>query len=79
MSYLLVLGYEGNLLYSDGGETLNSWLNKTSYQLNTFAKGIPPYGRFLKEGMEFVTLAFHIFFLTFTWHFIVAVKRCTKR
>lgn len=77
--YLLVLGYENNLLYKYSNENLNDWLSKISYQLNIFAKGIPPYGRFLKEGMEFVTLIFHIFFLTFTWHFIVAVKRCTKR
>jgi hypothetical protein len=77
--YLLVLGYEGNILYSTDVEVFNKALQNISSVLNTVAKGIPPYGRFLKSGMEFVTLIFHILFLTFTWHFIIAVKRCTKR
>lgn len=76
--YLLVLGYENNLLYQFD-ELTNEFINDKTLQLNLFAKGIPPYGRFLKEGMEFITLIFHIFFLTCTWQFIVAVKRRTKR
>ncbi|MDN3392861.1 hypothetical protein [Pseudoalteromonas sp. APC 3691] len=76
--YFSVLGYENNCLYKIY-EPLNEYIISIANIGNTFAKGIPPYGRFLKEGMEFVTLIYHIFFLMFTWHFIVAVKRCTKR
>ena len=76
--YFLILGYENNYVYKIY-EPLNEYIISISKNLNALAKGIPPYGRFLKEGMEFVTLIYHIFFLTFTWHFIVAVKRCTKR
>jgi hypothetical protein len=76
--YSLVLGYEANYLYKIY-EPANSTISTFMTHANSFAKVIPPYGRFLKEGMEFVTLFFHIFFLIFTWHFIVAIKRCTKR
>ncbi|KGJ97233.1 hypothetical protein, partial [Colwellia psychrerythraea] len=76
--YLLVLGYEGNCLYKIY-EPANKYISAFMTQANIFSKGVPPYGRFLKEGMEFVTLIFHAFFLIFTWHFIVAIKRCTKR
>ncbi|MBL4682455.1 MAG: hypothetical protein JKY88_17270 [Pseudomonadales bacterium] len=72
--YLLVKGYECNLLYIFI-EPGNGFIN----EVNLFAKGIPPYGKLLKEGMEFITLMFHLFFLTCTWQFIVAVKRRTKR
>tara|TARA_R110000851_G_scaffold280799_2_gene434161 strand:+ start:4741 stop:6273 length:1533 start_codon:yes stop_codon:yes gene_type:complete len=76
--YCLTLGYEFNLLYRIH-EPANGTINFIMTQLNNFAKGIPPYGKLLKEGMEFVTLLFHIFFLVCTWQFIVAVKRRTKR
>ncbi|MBH0076027.1 hypothetical protein I6F48_10690 [Pseudoalteromonas sp. SWYJ118] len=76
--YFAVLGYESNLLY-EIYEPANIYINYFMYQANLFAKGILPYGKLLKEGVEFVTLIFHILFLTFTWHFIVAVKPCTKR
>jgi hypothetical protein len=76
--YMLVLGYEYNLLYKFD-ESTNNIINKFMTQVNLFAKGIPPYGKLLKEGMEFTTLIFHVFFLTCTWQFIVALKRRTKR
>jgi uncharacterized protein YjbI with pentapeptide repeats len=76
--YMLVLGYEYNLLYKFD-ESTNNIINKFMTQVNLFAKGIPPYGKLLKEGMEFTTLLFHVFFLTCTWQFIVALKRRTKR
>jgi hypothetical protein len=76
--YCLTLGFESNLLYKIH-EPVNGDINFVMTQLNNFAKGIPPYGKLLKEGMEFVTLLFHIFFLTCSWQFIVAVKRRTKR
>jgi hypothetical protein len=76
--YLLVLGYEDNVLYQFNDVT-NINIDWFATQMNLFAKGIPLYGKLLKEGMEFVTLLFHIIFLTCTWQFIVAVKRRTKR
>ena len=76
--YCLTLGFESNLLYKIH-EPVNGDINFVMTQLNNFAKGIPPYGKLLKEGMEFITLLFHIFFLTCSWQFIVAVKRRTKR
>ena len=47
--------------------------------LNSFAKNIIPYQKFLKEGMEFVSLIFLLLYTVFIYHFIVAVKRRTKR
>jgi len=47
--------------------------------MNNFAKNIIPYQKFLKEGMEFVSLIFLLFYTVFIYHFIVAVKRRTKR
>jgi hypothetical protein len=71
-------GYKANLLYG-----ISPWLDSSliflSSSVNSFAKAIPPYGRFLEEGIAFITLIYHIFFLTSTWQFIVAVKRRTKR
>jgi hypothetical protein len=76
--YLSIVGYEHNILYQHD-EVTNSRIEGFVRRLNLFAKGIPPYGKLLKEGMELVTLIFHIAFLTCTWQFIVAVKRRTKR
>jgi len=47
--------------------------------MNHFAKNIIPYQKFLKEGMEFISLIFLLFYTVFIYHFIVAVKRRTKR
>jgi hypothetical protein len=77
--YFLVLGYKYNVLYLLFDNDTNECIDWFAKQVNLFAKGIPPYGKLLKEGMEFVTLLFHIIFLTCTWQFIVAVKRRTKR
>jgi len=47
--------------------------------MNHFTKNIIPYQKFLKEGVEFVSLIFLLFYTVFIYHFIVAVKRRTKR
>ncbi len=47
--------------------------------MNNFAKNIIPYQKFLKEDMEFVSLIFLLFYTVFIYHFIMAVKRRTKR
>ena len=75
---LSIWGYENNSLY-EIYPSINDKIRFISFYANNFAKGIPPYGRFLKEGMEATTLLFHILFSIFAWHFIVAVKRRTKR
>jgi hypothetical protein len=47
--------------------------------LNSIAKNIIPYQKFLKSGMEFISLVFLLLYTVFIYHFIVAVKRRTKR
>ena len=46
---------------------------------DNFAKNILPFKKFLKEGMEFISLIFLIIYSTLIYNFIVAVKRITKR
>jgi len=47
--------------------------------LNNFSKNIIPFKRFLTVGREFISLLFLIGYSTLIYHFIVAVKRTTKR
>ncbi len=47
--------------------------------MNKFAKNILPFKKFLSEGQEFVSLLFLLGYSTLIYHFIVAVKRVTKR
>ncbi len=49
------------------------------HDLNSFSKNILPFKRFLPEGKEFISLLFLIGYSTLIYHFIVAVKRMTKR
>lgn len=48
-------------------------------ELNGLVINIVPLKRFLKEGMEFVSLLFFIAYSVLIYHFIIAVKRVTKR
>lgn len=49
--------------------------------LNSMAKNFLPFSRFLasKDGMEFISLLFYIWFAVLIWQIIVAVKRHTQR
>jgi len=46
---------------------------------DSFAKNILPFKKFLKEGMEFISLLFLIIYSTLIYNLIIAVKRITKR
>lgn len=76
--WLVVSGYEINLLYSIYPEA-NKILSVIADVFNTIAKGILPFSRILKEGMEFVSLLFYITFTSLIWLVILAIKRSTKR
>ncbi|WHI46579.1 hypothetical protein [Microbulbifer sp. VAAF005] len=73
---LLVMGYEANVIYK-------CWIFKPyvwiSGPLNTVASNFLPFKRFLKEGMEFVSLIFYILNAGLVWQTIVALKRHSRR
>ncbi|WP_444901231.1 hypothetical protein ACJJIG_16150 [Microbulbifer sp. SSSA007] len=73
--YLLILGYEGNYLYK-AFPGLSPFIID---HINGFASNISPFKRFLKEGMEFISLIFYIAFAILVWHVVVAVKRHVRR
>jgi len=77
---LLTFGYEHNVLYllSDN-EYLNFDLVIASGILNGLAKSILPLHKFLKDGMEFLSVIFYIIYVSLTWQTLVALKRHTKR
>ena len=75
---LFALGYEYNILYKIH-PILNDGIRDTANVLNGLAKAFLPLSRFLKEGMEFVSLLFHMIFAGLIWQTIVAVKRHTRR
>lgn len=76
--YLLVLGYENNTLYIFSSET-NYYIGFTIDIINGVAKSVLPVSKFLKEGMEFISLIFSTIFGALIWQLIIAVKRHTKR
>ena len=47
--------------------------------LNSIVKNISPLERFLDKDMEFISLLFYIAYSVLIYHFIIAVKRITKR
>lgn len=76
--WLLVQGHENNILYSFFPSS-NPIIEDVSLVFNNIAKSILPFKRVLMEGMEFVSLLFYIFFASFIWLTILAIKRQTKR
>ena len=76
--YLLILGYENNILY-EMHPSSNGILEKTSSFVNNVSKNILPFSKTLKSGMEFVSLLFYIIFASLIWQTLVAVKRHTRR
>lgn len=76
--YLLVIGYENNCLYKVI-PAYNDEISLVSGFFNGIAENITLFKRFLREGMEFVSLVFHIIFGSLIWQTIVAVKRHTRR
>ncbi|MCP5061603.1 MAG: hypothetical protein GY936_03960 [Ignavibacteriae bacterium] len=76
--YLLILGYENNILY-EIHPSINGTLEKISSFVNNVSKNILPFSKLLKSGMEFVSLVFYIIFASLIWQTLVAVKRHTRR
>ena len=76
--YLLILGYENNILY-EIHPSINGALENISSFLNNVSKNILPFSKTLKVGMEFVSLVFYIIFASLIWQTLVAVKRHTRR
>lgn len=76
--YLLILGYENNILYGIH-TSINGALEKISSFVNSVSKNILPFSKTLKVGMEFVSLVFYIIFASLIWQTLVAVKRHTRR
>ena len=76
--YLLILGYENNILY-EIYPSINGALEKISSFVNNVSKNILPFSKILKSGMEFVSLLFYIIFASLIWQTLVAVKRHTRR
>jgi hypothetical protein len=74
LNYLVVLGYESNLLYSIY-EPVNSYIKYITDFINGLVKNIFPFKSFLNEGMEFVSLLFGIAYSIL----IFTVKMHTRR
>lgn len=75
--YLLMRGYENNILYIF--PPANNIIGAISGLFNSVAENILPFKKFLKDGMEFISLLFYIIFAVLIWQTIVAVKRHTRR
>lgn len=60
---------------------IHPWFDCLSKLANNSAKNFLPFSRFLvgKNGMEFISLVFYIWFGILIWQIIVAVKRHTQR
>ncbi|MCP4970806.1 MAG: hypothetical protein GY932_09470 [Arcobacter sp.] len=76
--WLIVLGYENNLLYSISNY-INAPINVLAQLLNNISSSILPISKFLREGMEFISLVFYIIFSICIWLIILAIKRSTRR
>lgn len=75
---VLVYGLEQNALYKIHAPA-NQSLSMVSDVLNYFATNFLPYSKFLKNGMEFISLLFYIVFLTLIWQTVIAIKRHVRR
>lgn len=76
--YSLECGYEHNTLYKIYTPA-NELIQSVSDMVNGVARAILPISKFLKEGMEFVSLIFYIIYASLIWQTVVAVKRHTRR
>jgi len=74
----LVIGCEKNVLYRIYVPA-NNLLSGVSDCFNGFAMNILPFSKFLKPGMEFVSLIFYVIFAALIWQTVIAVKRHVRR
>lgn len=78
LHYLIVLGYESNLLYRIY-QPVNMHTQFIADVFNNIAKNILPFQSLLKKDMEFISLVFGITYSILIWQTIVAVKMHTRR
>jgi len=76
--YILVLGYENEILYKIFPPA-NSLINSISAFSNDISKNILPFSKFLNKGMEFISLVFYVIYASLIWQILVSVKRHTRR
>lgn len=75
---LLIHSYEENWLYPSWSP-FNSALNSIFTLMNTIAKNVIPFNRWVYGGIEALSLLFYLFFASLIWLVILAIKRNTKR
>jgi hypothetical protein len=75
---LIIHGYHKNWLYGISPHWDFFWQNLSAF-LNGLAKNLLPFQRFLKQGLEFISLIFYVIFVILIWQIIVAVKRKVRR
>ena len=78
---ITICGHENDWLYRLC-EPLNHFFEWVEKSLNPIASSLLPISRFLGEasnGREFIDLLFFIILSVLIWHFVVALKRHTKR
>lgn len=76
--FFVVKGYENNTLYTINSK-LSELLAPTFCFINQLAVNILPFSKFLKSGMEALSILFYIVYASLVWLIIVAIKRHTKR
>lgn len=76
--YLIGWGYEASWLYKIC-PSINPYIANISQFANDLATNILPFSKFLKPGMEFVSLVFYVINVSLIWLTVVAIKRHTKR
>ncbi|MBF0659632.1 hypothetical protein IPZ60_12850 [Psychrobacter sp. NG25] len=69
-----------NLVNIIGGDRAVSWFDTVTYYANEGSKVIIPFNKLLeaKQGFEFISLLFFIWFGVLIWQTVVAVKRNTQ-
>jgi len=77
--YTLTIDFVQTFTIVDITPKYHSQIEVIVNELNNVAKNIIPYKKFLRSGMEFISLIFLLLYSVFIYHFIVAVKRKTKR
>lgn len=76
--YLLTLGHDANIIYQLF-PSFNDGISTISTYVNGWASSFIPFSKFLREGMEFISLIFYILNASLIWQIAVAIKRHTKR
>lgn len=77
--FFSVIYYPLILVYENNPPSADSFISVILDVANKVASNIIPFKNILKDGMEFVSLAFYAIYTSLIWQIIVAVKRHTRR